>query len=120
MQAEVHEGGGGVRKLLGIVNPSRSAKEHATERGCRGHTYIRFLTYRSGQPYVIPILVRCSKAKNKTVGPEEEDSCLRGFFLLVLNNKSAEWPNGKHLGTTYTIRQLGERRQQQQNLASAT
>jgi hypothetical protein len=41
MQAEVHEGEGGCGKLLGIVNPLRSAKEHAaTERGCRGHTYI--------------------------------------------------------------------------------
>ena len=43
MQAEVHEGGGGCEKLLGIVDPSRSAKEHATERGCRGHTYIWYL-----------------------------------------------------------------------------
>jgi hypothetical protein len=33
-------------KLLGIVNPLRSAKEHATERGCRGHTYIRYLKLR--------------------------------------------------------------------------
>jgi hypothetical protein len=34
------KGGGGCGKLLGIVNPLRSAKEHATEQGCRGHTYI--------------------------------------------------------------------------------
>ena len=41
------KGGGCVcGKLLGIVNPSRSAKEHATERGCRGHTYIRYLKLR--------------------------------------------------------------------------
>ena len=36
MQAEVHEGGGGCGELLGKVNPSSSAKEHATERGCGG------------------------------------------------------------------------------------
>jgi hypothetical protein len=40
------KGGGGCGKLLVIVNPSRSAKEHATERGCRGHTYIRYLKIR--------------------------------------------------------------------------
>jgi len=36
-------GGGACGKLLGIVNSSRSTKEHATERGCRGHTYIWYL-----------------------------------------------------------------------------
>jgi len=46
MQAECMKGGGGYGKLLGIVNPLRSAKEHATERGCRGHTYIRYLKLR--------------------------------------------------------------------------
>jgi len=46
MQAEVHEGGGGLWRAAGIVNPSRSAKEHATERRCRGHTYIRYLKIR--------------------------------------------------------------------------
>jgi hypothetical protein len=40
---ECIKGGGVCGKLLGIVNPSRSAKEHATERGCRGHTYIWYL-----------------------------------------------------------------------------
>ena len=43
---ECIKGGGVCGKLLGIVNPSRSAKEHATERGCRGHTYIRYLKLR--------------------------------------------------------------------------